>query len=182
MLTADHVLARRRGDRLTVTSLDRNRRAQAVQMAADLIAIAQGHVGADRQTFLEACGAVTAAPRDRKIVAGLQKLVLDRCHFEEDTPLDPPTVRDTVFALATQARRAAAGHGFDRDAVLATAAAELDSDPETVDAALFAEARDDIVGRTQKRFEVDGLTSAKLLEELSVGLEDASARRLRNSQ
>jgi hypothetical protein len=104
---------------------------------------------------------------------------MDRCTFEEASPLDPEILRRTVFDLATAAwtgdRGEDAGpvddegfhrHQFDREAVLARAAAELERIREgdgppievgAVDAGLYADLKDEQVLARWKRCKAEWL-------------------------
>lgn len=64
--------------------LDPRTRAEAEVLAEALLAIAAGHIGLSREVFEEACDEVVAAARDRRLAAGLCKLVEDRCEFAID--------------------------------------------------------------------------------------------------
>ena len=75
MLTADLVRARRRGDELKLTALDAGGRAAALELAATLLALAEAHVGKTRAELDEVMDAVIGGARDRKLAAGLAKLI-----------------------------------------------------------------------------------------------------------
>lgn len=140
MLTSEHVDARVREGALRLAPFDAARRRSALALATAYLEAARAHLGQPRQELLEAWRGVEVAPRDRRIAAGLCKLILDSCGFAEPTGLDPVAVRDTVFALAARARRALpAGRRFDRQAVLAEAATALASTPAAIEEALLAD-------------------------------------------
>lgn len=141
MLTADLVHTRRRGEDLFVVPLEDARRELAREMAEVYRQLALAHVGRDRQTLLEAYKGVTASwpQAHRRLADGLQKLTLDRCVFEEETPLAASEVRALVFGRAADVRRGALAGGFDRQAVLNACAAELGHPPETLEAALYGD-------------------------------------------
>ena len=139
MLTADLVRARRYKDELRLQAFDAKARAHAEELAGSLLAVAAAHVGQRRDVFDEACDAVIAAARDRRIAAGLRKLIEDRCEFEADPTVPPEELRREVFARASAARREQ--DGFDRDAVLAEIAATRGLTVEAVEHGLYADLR-----------------------------------------
>ena len=71
---------------------------------------------------------------------GLTKLLEDRCETEVASEVPPGEVREAVFRTASthHAAAAKAGQPFDRDAVLATVAAELKMSPEQFEQTLQA--------------------------------------------
>jgi predicted nuclease of restriction endonuclease-like RecB superfamily len=81
LLTADLVRARRHGDELKLTPLDPAGRATALELAASLIALAESHVGKTRGELDDVFDAVIGGARDRKLAAGLAKLVWDRAEL-----------------------------------------------------------------------------------------------------
>jgi len=142
LLTAEHVQARRRGDELLLVPLDEDRRTLAQSMAESYGALAKSFVGKDRQSFMEACKALTPSwgAKDRKLADCILKLVLDRCVFEEETPLDSQQVRAVVFERAAVLRRAATEpEAFSRDKVLEQSALDLGQAPALLDAALYGD-------------------------------------------
>ncbi len=141
MLTADHVHTRRRGEDLFVVPLQGERVRVAHEMAEIYAAVARAHVGRDRQAFMDACKAVTAAWRqqDRRLADGILKLVCDRCVFEEETPLAAPMVRAEVFGRAAELRKQSTSAAFDRKAVLDASALALQTDAASVEAALYGD-------------------------------------------
>ena len=143
MLTADLVRARRRGDALVLTELDAAGRAAALDLAATLIALAEAHVGKTRSELDEVIDAVIGAARDRKLAAGLAKLVWDRAELAEAVPIDPETLRAEVFARARAAWIALdEGARFDRAAVLAAVAAERGVTVDDLERGLYADLRE----------------------------------------
>lgn len=115
-------------------------RERALELAAVYGELARAHEGLDRQSYLDASSKIAAEPQERKLAAGLQKLVLDRCTFEEQAALDPATLRKEIFARAAEARRTLAdGHRFDRENLLAGAAATFACTPEALEQTLYAD-------------------------------------------
>ena len=159
MLTADLVRARRRGDTLALMPLDAKARAAALELAATLLALAEAHVGKTRSELDEVMDAVIGGAADRKLAAGLAKLIWDRAELAEAVPLDPtgggPTPRDSASRIEPEALRhdvfvraraawAQVGEGgsFDRAAVLAAVAAERGLTADDVERGLYADLRE----------------------------------------
>jgi predicted nuclease of restriction endonuclease-like RecB superfamily len=140
VLTADLVTTRRRGDRLMVVPLTEEERARARLLAASYLDLARAHLGLPRGALLEACRAVSVGARDQRLARGLLKLVLDRCTFEEGTTLEPAPLREELFSAAAAARKS--GDPFDRQALVAAAAAGRGVSAEEIEAALYADLAD----------------------------------------
>jgi predicted nuclease of restriction endonuclease-like RecB superfamily len=143
LLTADLVRARRRGGELVLASLDAAGRATALELAATLLGLAEAHVGKTRGELADVIDAVVGGARDRKLAAGLAKLIWDRAELAEAVPIDPEALRHDVFARA-QAAWAQLGEGdrFDRAAVLAAVAAERGLAIDDLERGLYADLRD----------------------------------------
>jgi uncharacterized protein len=144
LLTADLVRARRRGAELRLSELDTRSRAEALELAALLIDLATRHLGKTRAELDEVCEAVVGGARDRRLAAGIRKLVEDRCEFAEEAEIEPAQLRREVFAhsrAAWAALAAAPGARFDRQAVLAAVAAERSVAIAAVESGLYADLR-----------------------------------------
>jgi uncharacterized protein len=141
LLTADLAQVRRRGDRLLLRALSPEERALALQLAESYLGLARAHLGGERGQLLEAFRQVPLSARDRRLGAGLAKLVLDRCQFEPVTGLDPVELRAELFARAAACRRAAASafQTFDRQVVLSEVAAARGVTPEQLEQALYSD-------------------------------------------
>lgn len=171
MLTADLVDARRKDGELVLRPLDREGRVEALAVGAALLETARAFVGRRREEVDEAWDAAAdeAAPKRFKTVAGLRKLVADACDFEAETDVDPAELRRALFTRASEARRARGeGERFDRQAVVAAAAAELALAPEVVERALFADLRSEHVLRA-----APSLDAASLVEAWELGQAQA---------
>ncbi|HEY0714226.1 MAG TPA: DUF790 family protein, partial [Polyangia bacterium] len=141
MLTADLVEVRRRGDQLFLRKLSPEERVEALGLAEIYVDLCRAHVGRPRALLLDAFKEVEVPAVQRRLAAGLCKLALDACHFEEETPgIEPATLRAELFAAATVARRTLAPQTqFDRATALAAAAARHGVDVATVERALYAD-------------------------------------------
>ncbi len=143
MLTADLVRARRRGDELKLMSLDAAGHAAALELAATLLALAEAHVGKTRAELDEVMDAVIGGAKDRKLAAGLAKLIWDRAELAEAVPIDPEVLRHDVFSRARDAwTTAGCGGHFDRAAVLAAVAAERGLTVDDLERGLYADLRE----------------------------------------
>jgi uncharacterized protein len=140
LLTADLAQVRRRGDRLHLHTLSAEERVRALQLAETYLGLARAHLGGERGQLLEAFRQVPLPARERRLGAGLAKLVLDRCQFEAVSDLDVAELRADLFARAARARRELApGTELDRQAVLAEVGASRGLSAEAVDQALYCD-------------------------------------------
>jgi predicted nuclease of restriction endonuclease-like RecB superfamily len=143
VLTADLVRARRKGDRLVLGRIDGKQRKRALELAGELIAMAEEHVGEPRGALLESWRAVQVGPREHKLAEGLKKLLLDRAEFEAEGEHDPAALREAVFLRASGARAALEpGQAFDREAILREVGAEHGLDAATLERLLYADLRE----------------------------------------
>ena len=142
MLTADHVDARRQGDKLVLKRLGAADLEDAATLAEAYLEAAKSHLGLTRAELTEAWSAIDSGATRRRLAAGIHKLVEDECGFDEESELDPVVLRRALFTRSTAARRAREDlRTFDRAAVLAEVATALGQSPEAVERALFADLR-----------------------------------------
>ncbi|HEX7599169.1 MAG TPA: DUF790 family protein [Polyangia bacterium] len=142
MLTADMVHVHRRGDRLIVVPIPESERPRALELGAAYLDLAAAHIGQPRGVLLEVLRAIDVQPNEQRLARGLQKLVLDRCEFEENAALDPVELRRALFTRAASARRESEHATFDRAGILAAAAAERPISSDDIEATLFADLPD----------------------------------------
>ena len=143
MLTADLVRARRRGSELVLTPLDAAGRAVALELAATLLGLAEAHVGKTRGELAEVMDAVVGGANDRKLAAGLAKLIWDRAELAEAVAIDPEALRRDVFSRAQVAwAQIREGDRFDHAAVLAAVAAARGLTVGDIERGLYADLRD----------------------------------------
>lgn len=138
MLTADLVRARRRGDRLYVSPLSAKKRAIALETATRLLDATAAHIGEERESFEQVCRAIIAQAGDRKLAAGLRKLVDDRCEFERPAAGDAAALRAAVFTHAHSQRVAG---DFDRDGILSHVAVQRGISADELERQLYADLR-----------------------------------------
>ncbi len=158
MLSPEHVRARRTGKELTLLSLKGPLRERALELGAALCELAQAKLGASRDELHAAWAEIEVAPKERRLMFGLAKLVEDSCEFEELEGLEPAELRSDVFLRAAAARRLVDAD-FDRGAVLAAVAEARGATPEAVEAALFSDLRG-----AHRLVACHAVTPAKLVE------------------
>jgi predicted nuclease of restriction endonuclease-like RecB superfamily len=142
VLTAELVRARRQGTELKLTELGAKLRPRAIEIVADLVALAEAHVGQTRADLQEAFASVEVKASEHKLALGLRKLVEDRLEFEMESPLDPRALRAEVFGAAAEARRALGpGSPLERDAFLSEEASRRGLSTEQLLRALYADLR-----------------------------------------
>jgi predicted nuclease of restriction endonuclease-like RecB superfamily len=140
MLTADLVRATARAGQLKVKMLAGPERERARELAASYIELAAGSVGSAHHELKELWSAIEVPPREIKLAAGLLKLVEDACEFEAESAVDPRVLREALFALAAERRKALAEEErFERGALLAAAGAPHGLSGDDVERALFAD-------------------------------------------
>lgn len=140
MLSPEHVRVRQRGAELQLLSLSGDLRERALALAAEVRELAQSHVGRTREELEAAWETIDSAPRERKILLGLCKLVEDESDFESGDAEHAEEIRLQLFGLAAQKRRAESAD-FDRAVVLAELAGARATTPEALEAALYADLR-----------------------------------------
>jgi predicted nuclease of restriction endonuclease-like RecB superfamily len=161
MLTADHVDARRKDGELVLRRLDAKALVEARALAEVYLEAARSHVGRTREELTEAWKEIAAAARNRRLAAGLEKLVDDGCGFDADDELDPIAIRRAVFLRGTELRRARGdARPFDREAVFADVAASMAKTPAQLEAALFSDLRGEHVLRSAPILNAGSLVDA----------------------
>lgn len=166
MLTSDLVRATKKKGRLVPKYLGAKDRDRLVPVAEALVATYRSMVGSTRGELDEAAASIPFTARDRTLVMGLRKLCDDRTELEQQSRLDPETVRGVVFALSAKAHRQAGS--YDRASVISEAASALDADAASVEAALFADLKDAQVVRS-----FEAITPDELLASYDLALTQA---------
>jgi predicted nuclease of restriction endonuclease-like RecB superfamily len=138
MLSPEHVRVRRQGKELRLLSLGGELRRRAAELAGLVIQAAEASVGESREDLHAEWAAIGVAPREKRLLSGLEKLVEDACEFDVPDGVEAADVRRDVFTRSAEARRAG---GFDRALVLAEVAAQRDIAVPELEAALFADLR-----------------------------------------
>jgi predicted nuclease of restriction endonuclease-like RecB superfamily len=141
MLSPEHVRVRQKGGELRLLGFERGLEERVVALAREVLEIAREYVGRAREDVVRAWLAIEHAPRERRILNGLMKLVEDGSEFEMPEGVDPPALRSAIFLEAAARRRADEPHAFDRRALVEEIAARKGMTPEALEAALFADLR-----------------------------------------
>lgn len=140
MLTSDLVRVRRKGSELSTVPLPPRVRDVALQVGGRYLELTELGVGRTRRAWERALASVQVSARDRKLAAGLRKLVEDRCTFEPDAGAPPAELREEVFRLASRQRQELeSGQRLDREAVLAQVAAARELTVEDLERRLYGD-------------------------------------------
>lgn len=141
MLTVDLVRCRISKDgTMKLVGQGAKQRPRQLEMAQFLLNTMAGASGATRQSVLELMDGMTLAPNEAKLYAGLKKIVLDHCEFEQAIEIDPEELRAMTWQLAAKAWRELQPQDvFDRMAVLGVVASRFDANVEAVEEALFGD-------------------------------------------
>jgi predicted nuclease of restriction endonuclease-like RecB superfamily len=142
MLSPELVRTRRRGGELTLVALSGKQRQRAQELGEALIAVTRQHVGRSREELERSLRAIPVTASEKKLLAGLAKLVEDACEFSSPAGVDARALRSRVFAEASALRsRLEPGQAFDRQVVLGKLSEELGLSAGDIEAALFADLR-----------------------------------------
>ncbi len=178
MLTNDLVRVRVRQGEVHPQYVDTGDR-DLLSLAESLIDIFRRAQGGPREELegelTELLGTGTAFLLHR----GLAKLLFDRCSFEVEAAGDPLVVRRAVFLAAANAYRGESetSKPFDRETVLAQAAATLQLEPQEVESSLYADLKDHQVLSTFK-----ALKAVDLLRRFNTATAQAVLLRARDLQ
>ncbi|MDI1477739.1 DUF790 family protein [Polyangium sp. y55x31] len=134
---------RRKGGRVLPRYLRGDDAELAKTIAKDFVRILQSSIGRSRDEIEAALDAVPV-PADARLVGdGLRKVLDGQCTWTVPTGVDPEEIRREVFLAAARAHRALDVRSeFDRDGVLAELAPRLGKTPAEIDAALYADLRE----------------------------------------
>lgn len=169
MLTLNLVRVRRRGQTLEVVPLNKASRQRASTLAQQYITLTRSHVSKTRDELDEALGALPVQARDRKIAAGLRKLIADRCSFEAESDIDPIELRREVFGVASAARQALApGQRFEPSSVLDEVAAGREMTRAELERLLYVDLRS-----AHRLLSFDVLSANALVERYELGQAQA---------
>jgi len=169
LLTSDLLRVRRKGGRVIPRYLRGPDAELARVIAADYVRILSTSQGLSREEIDASLDAVPV-PADARLVAlGLRKVLQDRCTWSVATGVAPEELRREVFLAAAKAHRALDVRSeFDRDAVLEDIAARLGTTKEAIDAALYADLREN-----ELLVEFRPIDAELLLERYDLGLAQA---------
>ena len=141
MLTVDLVRCRISKDgALSLVGRGPKQRPRQLELATFLIETADRCMGMSRDAFQSEMDGANVSPNEAKLFAGLKKLVLDHCEFEQLEGIDPEELRAMTWQLAAKTwRDLKPNEVFDRRAVLGIVAKRFESTVDAVEAALFGD-------------------------------------------
>jgi uncharacterized protein len=140
LLTADLARVRRYGGELRLAELNPAAVARAEQLAAQFLEVTRAHLGRTRAELGQVCSGVPTTPSERKIAAGLLKLIEDRCGFEGSETLDARLLRAELFMAASAALRALGeGECFDRNRFVREQAELRAVEPDALERAVYSD-------------------------------------------
>lgn len=99
MLPTELLIHRYNGEELVPTRLKLDQ--ATLELAADTIDIFGLYIGKKRLELDEELAVLEGAETDYRVKRGLAHLLLAFCTFETVSPLEPPALRERVFALST---------------------------------------------------------------------------------
>lgn len=152
-----------------------------LESAERLIELFRGHVNGTRGELEEEIEEIFGDATAQQVHRGLAKLLEDRCEFAVVSAQPPDQVRAAVFRAATELRQQVGNivfteggeqrpspQHFDRDAVLAQVAQELNAAPAVVEQSLYADLRSE-----QQLVEFKDISAERLLQRYNVALAQA---------
>jgi predicted nuclease of restriction endonuclease-like RecB superfamily len=175
MLTGNMLRVRYARDRIVPHYLDTNDPVW-LEVAGRLLELFRGQEGKTRGELEEEQRELFGDDPGQLVHQGLAKLLEDRCEFEVVSGQPPEQIRAAVFRAAAEQRKtqSEAGHsgdlqaGFDRVAVLARVARELDLSPEQIEGGLFADLKSE-----QRLTKFKDISAEHLLQRYNVALAQA---------
>jgi uncharacterized protein len=169
LLTSDLLRVRRKASRILPRYLRGEEAEQAKPITADFVRILLSSKDLCRDEIDGALDAVPVPATLRLVADGLRKVLEGRCSWDVAPGVDPEAVRREVFLAAANAHRALDVRSeFDRSAVLALVAPRLDLSPEAIDAALYADLREN-----ERLISFRPLSPEAVLERYDLGLAQA---------
>lgn len=143
-----------------------------LESAESLLLIFRDGVGRTRGEIAEEADEFIGEGASTFALRGLAKVLEDRSEFEVVAEVPPELAREKVFSAAAEMRRAIGAEGkrspFYRERALAAAGAELGIAADRLDAALFADLKDE-----NRMLAFDDLQARQLIERYNVALAQA---------
>jgi hypothetical protein len=173
MLTGNLVLVQTSKHRVQPRYIDRDA-PHWLETAESLLLIFRGGVGQTRGEIQDDVAALTGEGGGFSVLVarGLAKVLEDRAQFEVVADAVPERVRERVFSAAASQRAASRGAEprapFRREAVLQSVASELAMSPDQIDAALFADLKDE-----NQMIAFRDLSAQALLDRYNIALAQA---------
>ena len=139
MLKSELIKARLkiRGDRVTTQPLAVNY--HTLNMASELIALFQQHVGQSRGQLAEALREYEGDRLDYPIIRGLASVLEGRCTFGNEPPVDPVELRELLYQRGPVTERIDLFSRPRREQALAEVAAHYELTVSQLESALFAD-------------------------------------------
>jgi predicted nuclease of restriction endonuclease-like RecB superfamily len=147
-----------------------------LEMAESLLVVFREGIGQTRGALGDEIETLIGEGVQTLAHRGLAKVLEDRAEFEVVADVAPETVRAEVFAAAAAARRnlrqAPLEHGhrppFHREPILADVGRKLGIEPTQIEAALFADLKDE-----NRMIAFDDLSAQRLVDRYNVALAQA---------
>lgn len=169
MLTSDLLRVRRKGSRIVPRYLRGPDAELAETIAKDFVEILLTSKDQSREDIEAALGAVPMPADARLVGLGLRKVLESQCRWDLPEGLDPEAIRREVFLASAKAHRALdVRQEFDRSLVLAEVAEKLGQTPQALDAALYADLREN-----EKLVAFKPLSPKAVLARYDLGLAQA---------
>jgi predicted nuclease of restriction endonuclease-like RecB superfamily len=169
VLTGDLARVRRVDREIVARFLTPADRRRLVPVAAELVQVVARSLGVRRDELLAALDEVPSRPADRRIVLGLQKLLLDRCELASPPGPDAVELRRLVFGLAAVERRSLGPRErFDRERVLRVVGEAQGLGRAELEEQLFADLEDN-----ERLLRFRALTPEELLGRYDLALAQA---------
>lgn len=135
---------------------------EILDMASTLIDAFDRHEGLPRHVLDGELAEILGTDTDFLLHRALAKLLFDRCEFEASSVRPADELRQALFGAAAASYRRTLGEEdgpfrFDRDAVLQSAASELEVDAEDLESGLYADLKSEQVMTGWKRCTADWL-------------------------
>ena len=127
MLTSDLLRVRISGRKILPMYIDPDNE-ELLQLAKSLIEIFQFGLHSPRGELQRELDDFLGTGSEFRLHRGLAKLLLDRCEFETNSPIEPPTLREIVFQTAAESRKQ--GEAWDREQVWRAALEQLAETPD----------------------------------------------------
>jgi predicted nuclease of restriction endonuclease-like RecB superfamily len=173
MLTGNLVLVKTSKERVAPQFLERDN-PRWLEAAESLLLIFRGAVGQSRGQISEEVETLIGEGGGFELLVhrGLAKLLEDRAHFEVVSEVSPEAVRERVFTAASEARCAMHASRqrvpFNREGVLEKVGKSFGLEPTQVDAALFADLKDE-----NRMISFDDVSAQALIDRYNVALVQA---------
>jgi len=152
MLTADLAKPVLRKGELRVRKLPPKERERLLPMAQSVLDVTRSCEGQTQGEWKAALDGLVFAAKDKWIVDGFRKLVLDACVFDEESAFVPADVREALFLESARRRRDQVGRDVIIDEVWRAQFANV-GPKDAFEASLYADLKDALVLQESPQFE-----------------------------